>query len=300
MEFDQLTHFLKIAQTENITRAAEELGLSQPAVSRSLQRLEEEIGQPLFERQSRKMVLTDAGELLVSRARQIMSIIDDTLSEITDDGQSGRIRLGAIPTIAPYFLPGLLQHFTSEFPKARLLVQEEPTQSLLQRLTQGELDLAILALPIPAKYLEIDTLFEEELLLVMPQGHPLSQKKQIKLADIQTLPFVLLDEAHCLSDNIVSFCRQRSFQPVSMEKTSQLTMVQELVTLGHGISMVPAMARAIDKSDRRLYRSLASPKPMRTIAAVWNPYRFQSKLLQAFRKTMHHYSATFKAKPRPD
>ncbi|GAA4445777.1 LysR family transcriptional regulator [Novipirellula rosea] len=298
MEFDQLTHFLKIAQTENITRAAEELGLSQPAVSRSLQRLEEEIGQPLFERQSRKMVLTDAGELLVSRARQIMSIIDDTLSEITDDGQSGRIRLGAIPTIAPYFLPGLLHHFTSAFPKARLLVQEEPTQSLLQRLTQGELDLAILALPIPAKYLEIDTLFEEELLLVMPQGHPLSQKKQIKLADIQTLPFVLLDEAHCLSDNIVSFCRQRSFQPVSMEKTSQLAMVQELVTLGHGISMVPAMARAIDKSNRRLYRSLAGPKPMRTIAAVWNPYRFQSKLLQEFRKAMHHYSAAFKAKPR--
>ena len=296
MEFDQLTHFLKIAQTENITRAAEELGLSQPAVSRSLQRLEEEIGQPLFERQSRKMVLTDAGELLVSRARQIMSIIDDTLSEITDDGQSGRIRLGAIPTIAPYFLPGLLHHFTSAFPKARLLVQEEPTQNLLQRLTQGELDLAILT--IPAKYLEIDTLFEEELLLVMPQGHPLSQKKQIKLADIQTLPFVLLDEAHCLSDNIVSFCRQRSFQPVSMEKTSQLAMVQELVTLGHGISMVPAMARAIDKSNRRLYRSLAGPKPMRTIAAVWNPYRFQSKLLQEFRKAMHHYSATFKAKPR--
>ncbi len=298
MEFDQLTHFLKIAQTENITRAAEELGLSQPAVSRSLQRLEEEIGQPLFERQSRKMVLTDAGELLVNRARQIMSIIDDTLSEITDDGQSGRIRLGAIPTIAPYFLPGLLHHFTLAFPKARLLVQEEPTQSLLQRLTQGELDLAILALPIPAKYLEIDTLFEEELLLVMPQGHPLSQKKQIKLADIQTLPFVLLDEAHCLSDNIVSFCRQRSFQPVSMEKTSQLAMVQELVTLGHGISMVPAMARAIDKSNRRLYRSLAGPKPMRTIAAVWNPYRFQSKLLQEFCKAMHHYSAAFKAKPR--
>ncbi|WP_442511969.1 LysR family transcriptional regulator [Novipirellula sp. SH528] len=293
MEFDQLTHFLKIAQTANITRAAEELGLSQPAVSRSLQRLEEEIGQPLFERQSRKMVLTDAGELLVSRARQIMSIIDDTLSEITDDGQSGRIRLGAIPTIAPYFLPGLLHQFASVFPKARLLVQEEPTQSLLQRLTQGELDLAILALPIPAKYLEIDNLFEEELHLVMPAGHPLSQKKQIRLADIQTLPFVLLDEAHCLSNNIVSFCQQRAFQPVSMEKTSQLTMVQELVSLGHGISMVPAMARAIDKSKRRLYRSLASPKPMRTIAAVWNPYRFQSRLLQEFRKAIHQYSATF-------
>ncbi|EMI22726.1 hydrogen peroxide-inducible gene activator [Rhodopirellula maiorica SM1] len=222
-----------------------------------------------------------------------MSIIDDTLSEITDDGQSGRIRVGAIPTIAPYFLPGLLQQFASAFPLARLLVQEETTQSLLQRLTQGELDLAILALPIPAKYLEVEILFDEELLLLMPAGHPLSHKRQIKLDDIQSLPFVLLDEAHCLSDNIVSFCRQREFQPVSMEKTSQLTMVQELVTLGHGISMVPAMAQAIDKNKQRLYRSLTNPKPTRTIAAVWNPYRFQSKLLQEFRKTIHRYSATF-------
>ncbi|GAA5508623.1 LysR family transcriptional regulator [Novipirellula caenicola] len=296
MEFDQLAHFLKIVQTQNITRAAEELGLSQPAVSRSLQRLEDEIGQPLFERQSRKMMLTDAGEVLASRARQIMSLIDDTLSEITDDGETGRIRVGAIPTIAPYFLPGLLQKFSTSFPKARMLVQEETTQSLLQRLTQGELDLAILALPIPAKYLEVEVLFEEELLLVMPTGHPLSQKRQIKLDDIQSLPFVLLDEAHCLSDNIVSFCRQRSFQPVSMEKTSQLAMVQELVSLGHGISMVPAMARAIDSNQQRLYRSFANPKPMRTIAAVWNPYRFQSRLLQAFHKAIQAYAAAFSAK----
>lgn len=293
MEIDQLVHFLKVAETENITRAAEELGLSQPAVSRSLQRLEEEIGQPMFERQSRKMVLTDAGEVLVGRARQIMSIIDDTKSEITDNGRSGRIRLGAIPTIAPYFLPGLLQQFSKAFPEARLLVQEDTTTNLLQRLTQGELDLAVLSLPIPAKYLEVDTLFDEELLLVMPKGHALTAKKQIRLDDVQPLPFVLLDEAHCLSDNIVSFCRQRAFHPVSMEKTSQLTTVQELVALDHGVSMIPAMAQAIDKSRRRVYRSLASPKPMRTIAAVWNPYRFQTKLLNAFRTAMHTYAKLF-------
>lgn len=293
MEIDQLVHFLKVAETENITRAAEELGLSQPAVSRSLQRLEEEIGQPMFERQSRKMVLTDAGEVLVGRARQIMSIIDDTKSEITDNGRSGRIRLGAIPTIAPYFLPGLLQQFSKAFPEARLLVQEDTTTNLLQRLTQGELDLAVLSLPIPAKYLEVDTLFDEELLLVMPKGHALTAKKQIRLDDVHPLPFVLLDEAHCLSDNIVSFCRQRAFHPVSMEKTSQLTTVQELVALDHGVSMIPAMAQAIDKSRRRVYRSLASPKPMRTIAAVWNPYRFQTKLLNAFRTAMHTYAKLF-------
>jgi len=97
---------------------------------------------------------------------------------------------------------------------------------------------------------------------------------------------VLLDEAHCLSDNIVSFCRQRSFQPVVVERTSQLTMVQELVSLAHGISLIPAMARQCDQSQRRVYRSFTGRKPTRTVAVAWNPYRFQSRLLVAFRECL--------------
>jgi LysR family hydrogen peroxide-inducible transcriptional activator len=97
-----------------------------------------------------------------------------------------------------------------------------------------------------------------------------------------------LDEAHCLSDNIVSFCQQRSVQPVAVEHTSQLAMVQELVSLSHGVSMIPAMARELDQSDRRVYRSLSGKKPTRKVAVAWNPYRFQSRLLEAFRKRLRH------------
>jgi DNA-binding transcriptional LysR family regulator len=98
-----------------------------------------------------------------------------------------------------------------------------------------------------------------------------------------------LEEAHCLSDTIVSFCRQRSFQPVVIERTSQLTMVQELVSLSHGVSMIPAMARQRDQSDRRVYRSLTGRKPTRTVAVAWNPYRFQSRLLKAFRERLRRW-----------
>ena len=208
-------------------------------------------------------------------------------TKITDDGRSGRIRIGAIPTIAPYFLPEVLRHFSAEFPKATIVVQENTTDNLLQACAQGEIDLAILALPIPAKYLEVEELFEEELFLVLPQMHPLAQKKRISLADIERYPFVLLNEAHCLSGNIDAFCRQRSIQPVTVERTSQLAMVQELVSLSHGISMIPEMARRIDQSDRRVYRSLAGRKPTRTVVAAWNPYRFQSRLIKAFRHRLH-------------
>ena len=261
--------------------------ISQPALSRSIQKLEEELGQPVFERKTRSVSLTDAGSLLQSRAQLVLSILEDTKAEITDDGQSGRVRIGAIPTIAPYFLPEILRKFSAAYPKANLIVHENTTDQLLKSCTQGEIDLAIVALPVPVKYLEVEELFEEELFLVLPPDHELAEKSRIRLRDVEPFPFVLLDEAHCLSDNIISFCRQRSFQPVAVERTSQLAMVQELVSLSHGVSMIPAMARQRDESDRRVYRSLSNPKPTRTIAAVWNSYRFQSKLLKAFREHLH-------------
>lgn len=287
MELDQLRYFLRVAERSSFTRAAEDLMISQPALSRSIQKLEEEIGQPVFERRTRSVSLTDAGTLLQARVQQVFSILEDTKAEITDDGESGRIRIGAIPTIGPYFLPEILSRFSAAFPKATLVVQEHTTDPLLKSCTQGEIDLAIVALPISAKYLEVEELFDEELLLVLPPDHPLVHKPRIRLSDVEPFPFVLLDEAHCLSDTIVSFCRQRSFQPVAVGRTSQLTMVQELVSLSHGISMIPAMARHRDQSNRRVYRSLSSPKPMRTIAVVWNPYRFESRLLKVFRDHLH-------------
>lgn len=295
MDLDQLRYFLRVAERQNFTRAAEDLGISQPALSRSIQKLEEELGRPVFERKTRSVALTDAGTLLQSRAQQVLTILEDTKAEITDDGQSGRLRVGAIPTIAPYFLPEVLRQFSEEFPRATLIVQENTTDALLKSCTQGEIDLAILALPVPAKYLEVEQLFQEELLLVLPPDHPLVQKEKIRLRDVEPYPFVLLDEAHCLSDNIMSFCRERSFQPVAVERTSQLAMVQELVSLSHGVSMIPAMARQLDQSDRRIYRSFTGRKPTRTIAVAWNPYRFQSRLLKAFRACLRRGKASRQA-----
>ncbi len=293
MDMDQLAHFQCVAELRNFTHAAERLSISQPALSRSIQRLEEELGQPLFERKPRSVDLTDAGQLFHSRAEQILLILEDCKAEICDDGQSGRIRIAAIPTIAPFFLPNLLRTFSDAFPKASLIVQEDTTDNLMRRCKQGELDVAIVALPVPTKYVEVESLFEEELSLVLPCNHPLAKKKQIRISDVEHYPFVLLDEAHCLSENITSYCRQRSIQPVAMERTSQLVMVQELVTLGHGVSLIPEMAKKLDQSTRRIYRSMHGMKPTRTVAAVWNPYRFQSRLLREFREHLRAYSEAF-------
>lgn len=289
IEFQQLEQFVAVERAGNFTRAAEELNLSQSALSRAIQKLENQLGEPLFERKPREVVLTDLGELLLQRAKEILKLVEDTFSELSEAGRYGRIRLGAIPTIAPYFLPGLLRSFADQHPDISVVVQEDTTENLIRRCSHGEIDLAILAQPVIAKYLEIESLFEEELLLVVPENHELATCDEITAEAVGECPFVMLNEAHCLSDNIESYCRQQSVQPVSVERISQLATVQELVALGHGVSIIPEMARCLDESDRRVYRSFTDEKPARTVAMMWNPYRYQSKWVDALREHLRDF-----------
>lgn len=282
IELQQLEQFVEVARAKNFTRAAEKLNLSQSALSRGIQKLEDQVGEPLFERKPREVVLTDLGEILLERAKQILHLVADTSSLISDAGRNGRIRLGAIPTIAPYFLPRLLRSFTDLHPNISVVVQEDTTDNLVRRCSHGEIDLAILAQPIMAKYLETESLFEEELFLVLPQDHELVNADKITAGEVEKYPFVMLNEAHCLSDNIESYCRQQSVQPVSVERINQLATVQELVALGHGVSIIPEMARVLDQSDRRVYRSFTDNPPNRTVAMLTNPYRHKSRWIEMF------------------
>lgn len=280
MEIDQLRYFLQIAETQSFTKASEALRVSQPALSRSMQRLDEEFGVPLLVRKSRIVELSDPGRILKHRAEQILAILEDTKAEITDDGQTGRVRIGAIPTIAPYFLPAFLKRFSMQYPRAVAEVYEDTTKNLLHQCQQGEIELGIVALPITAKHIDALELFTEELLVVLPAKHELTKKSTLRIKDLENEPFVMLDEPHCLSTTILSYCRHRSFQPIVVGRTNQLSMVQELVSLSHGISMVPRMAERIDRSKSRVYRSLAGTPMNRTVGVVWDPYRFQSRLVK--------------------
>jgi len=282
MELGQLRYFLKAAELRNFTRAAAACSVSQPALSQQILKLEEELGRPVFERQGRQVALTPAGELLRERAEQILALVDDAKGRITDDGRTGRVSVSAIPTVAPYLLPGVLRCFAEKFPEAEVEVNEDVTEVLLKRISQGESDVGLLALPVEKQYLTVEPLLEEELVLALPPDHPLAGRKRVTIEDLADEPFVLLGEAHCLSGDVLSFCRRKSFQPVVTGRTSQLATVQELVALGHGVSLVPESAARVDTTGRRVYRSLAGEKPKRALALCWNPYRFQSRLLKNF------------------
>lgn len=282
MELEDLRGFLAVAGGGKLTSAAEGLSVAQSTLSRRIHRLEAELGQPLFERTRRAMVLTDVGERFVERARLVVSVLDDAIAECADEPDTGTVRVGAIPTIAPYLLPRVLSAFSSDFRDATVLVQELTTEALVEACREGSVDVAVLAEPFDETHLEIEHLYDEELLILLPAGHALALRKTVSAQQLQDEPMVLLNGEHCLTDAVGAFCRDRSVEMIGVEHVHQLSMLQELVGLGHGVSLVPELAARRDTSPSRIYKRMTRPVPTRHIVAARNPYRFQKQVVRSF------------------
>jgi DNA-binding transcriptional LysR family regulator len=283
MELHQLRYFVRVAQTGNFSRAAELCSVSQPSLSQQIQKLERELGQRLLDRLGRRAVLTDAGRLLLERAAAILSAVDDTQHRVKDFDhlEGGRLAVGAIPTIAPYLLPPALQAFLRRYPKVDITVHEDLTQHLVAAAVAGELDVALVALPISEPRLTVEALLTEPLLLTLPQGHPLVRRRKITMDDVRGERFILLNEMHCLGEQMLSFCREQECQRIACWST-QLSTVQSLIALGQGVSLLPALAQRSDRSPRRVYRMVTGDAPTRTIAAIWHPQRYHSVAAERF------------------
>lgn len=284
MEMHQLRYFAKVAELGNVTRAAEACHVSQPSLSQQIAKLEQELGQPLFERLGRGVRLTEAGRLFKRYCDQILSLTEDARTRVADDPDSGRIVLACIPTIAPYLLPGVLARFAKAAPRARVEIVEETTAEIVRHLAEGDIEMAIVALPLRAEHVETAPLFTEELVAVLPAGHPLAKKPRLTLKDLAAEPFVILNEAHCLTGNTLSFCARHALAPLVTSRSHQLLTVLELVRLGQGVSLIPRMAVPKGKDPGRVYRTLSGDRPTRTIAVAWNRMRYQTQLFKRFRQ----------------
>ncbi len=292
MEMHQLRYFVKAAELGNFTRAAEHCLVSQPSLSQQIAKLEHELGQPVFERLARKVVLTDAGRILLDHAQTILSLVEEVKSRIADQQQSGRgrVSVAAIPTVAPYLLPKILKHYASRFPHALVEIHEEVTEVAVRMCLDSEVDVILLALPLEEPQLHVETLFREELWAALPRGHTLAAREQLALEDLAEEPFILLNEAHCLTDDVLAFCRQQSFRPKVTCRGSQLSTIQQLIALGHGVSLLPRLAVDADQSKQRVYRRLVG-RPARTLVMAWNAHRYQSRLTQELIATIRECAA---------
>lgn len=262
-----------------MSRAAERLRIAQPSVSQQIQRLEADLGASLFDRLGRGVALTDAGRALLPRARRIMAEMEEARASVTEDlEEHARLAIGAIPTMAPYLLPGLLRRLRDERPACEVVVREDLTENLLEALVDNAIDVAILSTPIEHDLIEVEAVGSEELLVVVPAAHELRSSSEISLTDLREQPTVTLHEMHCLGRQISGFCAARRLARNVVCRTAQLATVLEMVRLGMGVSLVPAMAAAHDASPERAYLRIKRDPPRRTIALAWRRGRTRPRL----------------------
>ena len=266
-----LEQFVALARTRNFTRAAEELHVSQPALSRSIRKLEDQLGKPLFERRPREVVLTELGERLLERAREILRMIDETLTEFSEAGRNPRIRLGAIPTIAPFLLPRALKLLRTTFPDLRLSLREEVSSRLVEALRMRTLDAALIALPYEAVGIETEIIADDEFLLVTPPGHPLATRDHLAPSDLAGEDLLLLEDGHCLREHALSVCDlPQSRAAAEVGATSLHTLVQ-MVAGGLGLTLLPKIAAdggAAQGANVKM-RSFDKPVMGRAIGIAW-------------------------------
>jgi LysR family hydrogen peroxide-inducible transcriptional activator len=284
MEVHQLRYAVAIARTGNFSRAALECHISQPSLSQQVRKLEEELGERLFERDQKRTRLTATGERFITRAARILDELAEAEREARDTHEvaRGEVSVGVLPTIAPYFLPAIISRFSEHFPGVQVVIHEETTATLSSLLASYEIDLAIASLPLDEEAFHVTPLFTEELLLAVPAAHPLARKKSVTASDLEATTFVLMKEGHCLGDQTLRFCHQTGVNPRVISRSAQVETIRGLVHAGLGISLIPKMAAAAPQDGDPVYRSLRSPRPERTIAAFWNRRRPLSRAANAF------------------
>ena len=286
MEMHQLRYVVAVARMGTFSRAAEQCHVAQPSLSQQIHKLEEELGERLFDRMKREARLTSHGEAFLRRAVRILEEVDAAKREATDarDLLRGTLTVGVLPTIAPYLLPPVMVAFVEKFSGVELVVQEDTTARLVKLALAYEIDLALASVPIGDERLEVRELFVEELLLALPEGHPLTRKRTVKAADLAGERLIVMKEGHCLGDQVLDFCERRDVKPAVSFRSAQLETIQALVSTGLGLSLVPAMAANRDREDLPVYRSLAAPRPERKIVAVWPRQRPPGRAAAEFLK----------------
>lgn len=286
MEMHQLRYVVAVARAGNFSRAAEQCHVSQPSLSQQIQKLENELGERLFHRLKREAKLTPHGESFLRRAVRILEEADSARREAADVRNllRGTLTIGVLPTIAPYLLPVTLAAFTEKYPGVEIVVQEDTTARLLKLALACEIDFALASLPIQGGQFEVKELFSEELLLALPPGHVLTKKARVPVTALEGQPLIVMKEGHCLGDQVLGFCDRQDVKSKIIFRSAQLETIQALVLAGLGISLIPTMAARSDREDLPEYRSLQSPKPERTIVAVWPKQRAPGRASNEFLK----------------
>jgi len=273
MNLRDLQYLVALAETGHFGEAAERCHVSQPTLSAQIKKLEEYLGVQLFERQPRKVTLTDVGRRVLERARRVTQEAEDIreLARASRDPLTGKLKVGLIPTIAPYLLPRVAARLRKQLPDLQLMLYEHQTGPLLEKLRAGELDLAILALPAETQGLETRSLFAESFLVAMPRNHRLAARKRLKPSDLAGETLLLLEDGHCLRDQALEVCGNVPVGEDQDFRATSLETLRQMVAAGLGVTLIPRLAAEgpIAGSRGIEFRPFSPPSPERMVGAAW-------------------------------
>jgi LysR family hydrogen peroxide-inducible transcriptional activator len=269
----QLEYLVALADTLNFRQAAQKSFVTQPGLSTQIRQLETSLGVQLFERDKRRVIPTVAGTEAARRARTILEQVDQLADAARGHAAplSGTLRLGVIPTVAPYLLPAALPAVRRRFKGLRLVLREDRTARLLAALAEGRLDLLLLALEADLGAAETRPLFKDPFVVAVPPEHPLAKKKSVREEDLEDADVLLLDDGHCLRDQALGLCKAARAREVVDFRASSLGTLVQMVQNGLGVTLLPAMAVPVEtRAERRLtVRPFQKPPPARTIGLAW-------------------------------
>lgn len=265
-----LRYFDALARTRHFGRAAEASSISQPALSLQVKELEDILGAALVERGARQIRLTALGEEFAARGREVLRAMDElaALGRASGGPLAGRLRLGVIPTVAPYLLPQVMRHLAQNHPELDLRPREAVTPKLVRDLEEGRLDLALVALPVSEPSFAETPLFDEEFLLVR---HAQAADLPVPpLVDLPAQPLLLLEEGHCFRDQAIAVCKMPASPAGEIMEGSSLSTLVQMVGAGIGVTLIPEMAAEVEmRSAPVVLHRLPDPRPKRTIGLVW-------------------------------
>jgi LysR family hydrogen peroxide-inducible transcriptional activator len=244
MEIHQLRYFCSVARSGSFTKAAAQEGIAQPSLSQQISKLERDLGSQLFDRLGRGVKLTEFGRALLPQAHEILRQVNHARGSLESLRLSvaGRLAIGCIPTITPYFLAPRLRNFVDQYPDVDLRLVEDITPNLVELLQSGEIDLAIVSPPVHNPEIVSSDLFREPIVVAVGENHRLASEACVSLPELRDEKMLLLKEGHCFRDNALTICNRARAHFVSIFETNQFSSILPLVAAGFGISLAPQMA----------------------------------------------------------
>lgn len=283
MELQQLRYFVAVADTGKFTSAARDLHVAQPSVSKQVRKLEAELGSVLLERRKAGIALTAAGEILLPWARRVLADVDGARSEVAGLAslERGRLSVGATPSLSTVLLPRVLASFHTAHPGVTLSVVEAGSRDLVDRLASGDLDLALVILPVPRETL-FDTipLLREELVLAVARRHPLAKRKSVKVGELRNVPLVMFRDGYDLRSTTIAACEQAGFHPTFAIEGAEMDGVLRMAAAGVGVAIVPSMV--VEKGGPLVAIRLTQPTLSRSVGVAFRRDRHRSRAADAF------------------